>query len=205
MKIKRDCLSKIYDMNDNAKEGRSVNEADELFYNKIDALIHEVFNDRKKTYIIESCFRFCGLDERSYSYLKPIDEVAERVEEKVKGFNNNTIGIHVRRTDHVLSREMSTKDKVMSFIDKILKSNVSAEFFVSSDSEEEKIMLAERYGQKIIVNNIESCDRTEVKANQFALLDLYCLSKTSKIYGSYFSTFSQVAADINKIEIEDIK
>jgi hypothetical protein len=42
------------------------------------------------------------------------------------------------------------------------------------------------------------------KGIQDAVVDMYCLAGCQKIIGSYFSSFSEVAAQINGIELNQI-
>ena len=67
-------------------------------------------------------------------------------------------------------------------------------FFLSTDDPKEEALLKERFGNRIIINPKTSIDRNNPIAIQEALLDLYSLSRCRKIYGSYYSSFSDVAA-----------
>ena len=62
-------------------------------------------------------------------------------------------------------------------------------------------MLAQAYTMRawIISNETRDLSRDSVNGVKDALLDLMCLSKTDKIIGSYFSSFTDIAADINGI------
>ena len=47
--------------------------------------------------------------------------------------------------------------------------------------------------------------RTDVKGVQDAVIDLYSLAASCKIYGSYFSSFSDIAARIGDIPLKVIR
>jgi hypothetical protein len=40
---------------------------------------------------------------------------------------------------------------------------------------------------------------------QESVVDLFCLSRMSKIYGSYWSSFSEVAAEIGNVDLIVLK
>lgn len=119
--------------------------------------------------------------------------------------DNNTIGIHIRRTDN----EMSIKHSpTQLFLDKVrveLRINPDAKFYLATDDpEEERLFLAE-YGDRILIYKKHSLDRNDPMAIKDALIDLYNLSQCRKILASYYSSFSDVAALWGNIEKEVLK
>jgi len=134
--------------------------------------------------------------------------ILDKVNEICKNFNENTIGIHIRRGD-ALSGPHSKKYKISDdyqfefIIRDELKDNVN--FFLSTDCEKTSEKFIKLFGDKIIVNKnkifVES-DYNKPKYNQLdAVIDLFCLSKTHKMYGTNWSTFSELAAEIGNIFI----
>jgi hypothetical protein len=63
--------------------------------------------------------------------------------------------------------------------------------------------IQQQYGDRIITYE-KVLDRNQQKGIQDALVDMYCLAGCQKIIGSYFSSFSEVAAQINGIELNQI-
>lgn len=72
--------------------------------------------------------------------------------------------------------------------------------FLSSDSKENIIRLSKLFPNNIFYHESPSYDRNDNEAIKNAVIDLFCLSKTNKIYGSYCSSFSEVAAEMGQIE-----
>jgi len=72
-------------------------------------------------------------------------------------------------------------------------------FFLATDSPEEEQDMKKLFGDRIITF-AKKLDRNNPEAIQDALVDLLCLSKTRKIIGSFYSSFSDIAADIGYIE-----
>jgi hypothetical protein len=110
------------------------------------------------------------------------------------------IGIHIRRTDHVISTE---KSPTSLFIDKI-RQEVAAQpdtkVFLASDSEDVKAELKNVFGRRI-VTPAAAARRDGIEGIKAGLADMYTLASTSKIYGSLGSTFSKMAARIGGIEL----
>lgn len=67
---------------------------------------------------------------------------------------------------------------------------------------EVKRYFLELYGERIIVNLYQVFSRENKNGMESAVIDLYALSKTQKIYGSFWSSFSQTASAIGNTKIE---
>ena len=73
-------------------------------------------------------------------------------------------------------------------------------FFLATDDQREEDLLRSRFPGKIISNQSRTIDRNSVAGMHDALLDLYCLAASDKIIGSYWSSFTDTAADMYGIE-----
>ncbi|WP_242926092.1 hypothetical protein [Pontibacter vulgaris] len=145
-----------------------------------------------------------GKNLEYFSRFKPNDEVQQNINKITKLFNNNTIGIHIRRTDNQKSIEYSP---TTLFIEKMMKeidNNKNTNFFLATDDLATENELKRIFGNKIITYEKE-LNRNSKKGIVDAVVDLYCLSKTKYIYGSYWSSFSDIASRIGKIEFKTIK
>jgi hypothetical protein len=133
------------------------------------------------------------------SIFEPINNLNIQIEATALKYSN-TVGVHIRRTDHLISIKKSQTSKFITIMEDILNKNIQTTFFLATDDDDVKQELIKKFNKKIITNNIESYNRNESNSIQNALIDLYCLSKTKKIYGSYHSTFSQMSAIIGEID-----
>ena len=70
--------------------------------------------------------------------------------------------------------------------------------------DEVKESLKSKYPNRIITL-LDDTDRNSLEGMKFAMVDLFCLSKTRKIIGNVASSYSQIAAEIGGIEIEYAK
>ena len=176
----------------------SAREIDNDFIKIISPKIKKLFELQLPVFI-SSCYRF-HLLQGSYEDFNPLPSIKKSMEKTLAQFNEDTLGLHIRRSDHRASKTVSTTDKFIETIDAELLQNPSTNFFLSTDDAGVKSQLFERYGKKIVVNKISSYDRNNKAAVKNALIDLYCLAHTKKIYGSHHSSFSQTAADIGNIQ-----
>jgi glycosyltransferase involved in cell wall biosynthesis len=144
---------------------------------------------------------------RRISINKTIDEKIKKITNKFK----NTIGIHIRKGDAITSPwkkyyQVSTTDSFKKIIDKEISNDPDVKFYLSTDCEKTHEEIKNQYEDRIIYQNkafFKSEDeRAEKPLQKEALIDLICLSKTKKIIGSHWSSFSDFASSINNIELE---
>ena len=147
-----------------------------------------------------------GLKADYCELFKPIpqDDIQRRIDEVVAGFSERTIGVHIRRTDNVVSIQSSPLENFTNMMDAEIKKNTNTKFYVASDDDEVKESLKSKYPNRIITL-MDDTDRNSLEGMKFAVLDLFCLSKTNKIIGSVGSSYSQIAAEIGGIEVEYAK
>lgn len=131
----------------------------------------------------------------------PTIELQSIIREKTKKFPDKTIGLHIRQTDNILSIRKSPLLLFHQAIQSEIKKDKNITFFLSTDSLSVKNELYSEYGDRIIFNDLP-LDRNSINGIQGAVIDLWCLSKTMRIYGSFYSTFSEMAAKIGNINYE---
>lgn len=114
------------------------------------------------------------------------------------------VSMHIRRTDHTDSKRVSTDEKIFRIIEKELTNGNF--IFLACDDIEFKMKIIKKYGEnQIVYQNIDIVRRDTTEAIEQALVDLICLSRGKKIYGSYASTFSYFANVLSGNELEIIK
>jgi hypothetical protein len=174
----------------------NIDELDNSFIKTTKPLFKRLFTNSNKVFI-ESCYRISPL--KSINYFKLDGKINETVNKVTENFKN-TIGIHIRRSDHEESIKKSKTSDFINMMNRFIAEDEQVSFFLATDDGETKNNLKKQFGARIITNDVKNYDRNQKDAIQSALIDLYCLSKTKKIIGSYHSTFSQMAAIIGEIE-----
>jgi hypothetical protein len=180
---------------------KSSEEIDALFIKKIDLKLKKLL--AKETIYITSCYRLSPLKNK-YTFFKPIDKIVKKVDAITIKFNN-TIGVHIRRTDHIVSKKYSALKKFELEMGKYILQEDSTTFYLSTDCKETKNQLVSKFKNRIIKQEINSYDRNDKTAIKEALVDLLALSKSKKIIGSYLSSFTDMAVDIGGLEKQIIK
>lgn len=140
-------------------------------------------------------------------------DIYRKIVEFKKKFNiKNCLGIHIRSQlpseqneyDHPQNwkkdshekilhwRSLSSLDRFMALLDKLMKRKSLVIFFVATDEEKNIKILQEKYKERIYFVNRTVFDRSKEQI-QYALIDLILLSNCHEIFGSYWSSFSEVA------------
>ena len=141
-----------------------------------------------RNYYLKTCHEF-SFDTAYLQYLKPVNNVQILINREVQHFPNKIIGVHIRRTDNDKSIEESP---VYLFVEKIkndIKADPDIHYFLATDDagvEEELLAL---FPSKIFRSK-KDFTRNSKKGIIGAMIDLYCLAATNKIYGSHWRSFS---------------
>lgn len=134
----------------------------------------------------------------------PTDEIQTEISDLTNNFHNNTIGVHIRRTDNINSIKQSSNKSFIKKLDYELNLNSETNFYLATDDIYVKEYFLKIYGDKIITC-WDKINRNTLKGMKSAVKDLYCLSKTKKIIGSAYSSYSEIAAELGNISLEIAK
>jgi hypothetical protein len=166
--------------------------SDNCYYNIRDAKeLGEKLAKGEEVYV-KTCFQFyeCG----NYTDFIPCPEVLRQVDMLLPKERINLVGVHIRRTDQVRSIAESPTESFVQCMEKEIANQPQTLFYLATDSWEEEETLKKLFGSRIIANDDRNLDRNSSEGIIDALTDLVCLSETQKLYGSYWSSFSDTAA-----------
>ena len=152
---------------------------------------------------ISACNEFL-FDNKFFEWLKPAKEIQFKIDQITNTFGRNIIGIHIRRSDNLRSIEESPLEVFKVAIYEEIAKNNSVSFFLATDSIEVEEELLKQFNGRITTYKKEY-NRNTSQGIKDAMIDLYCLSATNKVYGSYWSSFSDIAARIGKIPLIIVK
>lgn len=170
-----------------------------VWKNKIN--IAEVAGSYKNLYI-QTCEEF-GDNNLEFDKFEPVSDLVSVIENIISKFST-TIGLHIRRNDNELSIKHSPLELFINQVEEEILTNRKATFYLSTDDPIVEKIFKEKFDSQIISHKKEF-NRNTLKGMQDAVIDLFCLSKTLKIYGSYWSSFSDVASRIGGIELTTLK
>lgn len=135
-----------------------------------------------------------------YSPFMPSKDILAKQKKLMEGFGPHNVGVHVRRTDNKPAIGKSSTDAFISSMEKELALHPDTKFYLATDDLSEEARLREHFPNCIISNEGRDLSRDSVTGIKDAFVDLLCLSATDKIIGSYFSSFTDIAADMHGIE-----
>lgn len=157
-----------------------------------------LLNSDEKVYI-ESQNRFFENDSPFINFI-PIPLIQQKIDSCIKKYHANTIGVHIRRGDNEKSTNESPLAGFITLMKTEIEKDINVLFFLATDSVEIENSLHKQFPDRILSNN-KVLDRNSIIGMQDALTDMMCLAKTRKIFGSYWSSFSETAAAIGQIDL----
>lgn len=161
--------------------------------------------ERPELLYIESYVSFLPeADDQSpyYRIFTPSEQVMQKARSILAQIKPDTIGLHIRRTDHIDAIQHSPLSAFTDQMELCLKENPSATFFVATDDPETERRLLTTYPQAVIVNSTKQFTRKSTDGIIDAYVDIFCLSRCARIIGSYGSSFSQVASKLTNTPLK---
>lgn len=171
-----------------------------------DALVYQYFKkeDRGEKYLDGIVGRNILLwtcenitDAKDFSMFSPSQKVLDLLDKRI---DRNTVGVHIRRTDSANSIKFSPTSLFIEKMQEEIDTNPDTQFYLATDDKEEESILKKHFGEKIIIYEKRSLDRNNPEGIIDAMVDLINLSHCHHLLGSYYSSFSEIAADWGKIE-----
>jgi hypothetical protein len=114
-----------------------------------------------------------------------------------KNFKNEVIGLHIRRGDYKLLTHniggISSNEKFIEEIKKEIAINPKIKFFIATEDKETEEKFKKIFGKRIVSYPKKTNVKEEEGAIKEALVDILLLSKCKEIFGSFRSTFTELA------------
>lgn len=139
-----------------------------------------------------------------HDIFRPVAEVQSLIDRRSSVFSPYTIGVHIRRTDNALSIRHSPLELFFASIDGELAMHDNLCVYLATDSEDVKRAMRDRYADRVVCAESRA-DRSSTNGIREGLADLYTLARTRKIYGSFHSSFSELAAELGDIPLVIVK
>lgn len=180
-----------------------------IYETDVDRLNAEKFNfsswiQKGKCYM-SSWSEFGKVPTTIYSQMfMPVQEVEKRVLEIVSNFALNTVGLHIRRTDHIHSIRNSPTELFIRAAEREIENDHTLKIFLATDDSMVKRQLCSIFGDRVITAE-ETLGRDTLPGIMAALVDMWALSNTRMIYGSMHSSFSEMASRLGNIELKVLR
>lgn len=150
-----------------------------------------------------TCGKFYSYDSIDLLSLKPSLKIKQLIRDFMEKYSLiNYSAFHIRYTDNLLSKQNSPLEL---FEEKIrFQINLGNKVVICTDSEFVEEKFKSIFKDKLFFTNT-SKDRNSIIGIQNALFELYVLSNAMTIYGSFGSTFSLLASELNGSKLVLIK
>lgn len=164
--------------------------------------VYETVRHHERIYI-KTCQRFTdSIDE--FKLFKPIPPLSFKINELLGLLRPTAVGVQVRRTDNAMSITNSPLELFTARMRELLAADDTTRFFLATDDINVELELKLLFGDRII-SPPKDLSRQTIAGIQAAVVDLFVLAGTARILGSYWSSFSEVAAWMGNIPLEVIK
>lgn len=110
------------------------------------------------------------------------------------------VGVHIRRTDHKKAIDNSPTE---AFVTAMRACSEDTVFILATDSDREAERLREEFPGRVFMLALIN-DRGSAMGVKNAVLDFMGLASSRKIFGSYFSSFGEMAAAYGGVPLEII-
>ena len=177
-----------------------------------ESVLNSILNDSfcsKTSSCLEHVFSFDNSITKIYnsnssdpflSSLMPSSGLSLNINSILKKFQPNTLGIHIRRGDAINGpwKSKYLSPSVEDFCRKI--SDHNGNVFLSTDCFKIQKKMTSLFRNKVIVNESKKFNSSDLKPfdekpyQKDAVIDMFCLSSCFRVYGSNWSTFSQVSS-----------
>ena len=147
---------------------------------------------------------FCDYSADYVRRLRPLPHLQERIDSLSDSFDGHTIGIHIRRTDHVTAIAESPDALFVDAISDAIASDADARFYLATDDADLKRRLMECFPGRITAQDCRG-SRADLGGMEEAVIDLWTLARCSHIIGSYWSSYTDTAAEIGGIPLTIIR
>jgi hypothetical protein len=135
-----------------------------------------------------------------FAFLRPRPEIRERINAITTLFGPRAVGVHIRRTDSAEAIRRSPIELFEQRMGELVAADDRTLFYLATDDPAVEKRLAGVFGKRMIpVNRVYG--RSGVPGLESAVVDLWCLARTSRVLGSFISSFSETAARIGKVPL----
>jgi hypothetical protein len=163
-----------------------------------DRRLEEIVRSGRRT-LLTSWWSFYGEPTLDFSMFALHEQQQAELDEISGTFTENTVGVHIRRTDNVNAIRYSPTHAFITAMKECLAADPDARFFLTTDCSDTEREITKIFGNQI-TSRRRKLGRDSAAGLCDAAVDLFLLSRTSRILGSYYSTFSETAASIGQIE-----
>lgn len=155
---------------------------------------------RYRRLYVSGCFALKPYPPAATALLRPLPRLQQRIDAVTAGFDEHTVGVHIRRTDHLLSMSVSTDEAFLSAMYDYVRADSRTHFFLATDDDALRRRLSAEFGSRLTTLPCGG-GRDTLGGIEQAVVELWCLAATTRILGSYQSSFTDTAAELGGIPL----
>lgn len=153
-----------------------------------------------KNIYISTGYEWYPYDPKLSRLLRPVAEIGKRIDELSANFDVHTVGVHIRRTDNVVCMRHSTDEAFVEAMRKAVEEDGDTRFYVATDDLDVLKKLQDTFHGRIMHQPLTDVRRDTCEGIRQAVVDLFCLAHCRRLLGSYWSSFTDMAAEIGGVE-----
>lgn len=164
------------------------------------------FSNSNKPLLIQSGLIYYDFTPELYrSLFTPLKELDDMANDRLSSAGTPIIGLHIRRTDNIVSIEKSPTELFIKAMNKEVSENKEVKFYLATDDDQTKKQLKSIFGESKVICSETTASRNTETGIKEALTEMLCLMKCDKIYGSYYSSYSEAAAMLGNKQLKQLK
>lgn len=148
---------------------------------------------RYRRVLIATCYQF--YDFENFDNYEVAPAIRQRIDNLTKNFDSHTVGVHIRRTDHIALIEASPVELFVEHMTRMVEEDSAVKFFLATDDESVKQSMLQQFGERLLTQQTP-LTRDSHEGMVGAVVDIYALSKTRTIICTTKSSFAKMAAMI---------
>ncbi len=168
------------------------------------ARLDEIFSTNRTVYVQSFESLYYVKDNSPFRIFAPAEKVLKRGESVLNRITEKTYGVHIRRTDNEEAIRNSPAELFERKVEELLADEEASVFLATDDSGIDR-EFRRRWGCRIMTNESKCFSRKNADGMLDSAVDMLALSKCQCIYGSYYSTFNEMAARLGNKELIVLK
>lgn len=157
------------------------------------------------TVYVSTGYAFCDYPADCIRRLRPLPHLQERIDSLSAAFvHGHTVGIHIRRTDHATAIAESPDARFVDAISDAIAHDDDARFYLATDDADLKHRLTALFPDRITTQDCRGT-RADLCGMEEAVVDLWTLARCSRLIGSYWSSYTDTAAEIGGVPLTIIR
>lgn len=153
---------------------------------------------------VSTGFAFSEYSPEYVRRLRPQPHLQKRIDDLSAGFDSHTVGVHIRRTDHTTCIAESPDDLFIAAMQQCIDDDAATRFYLATDDITLKARLSARFPGRITTQDCRGT-RSDLRGMEEAVVDLWTLARTSRLLGSYWSSYTDTAAEIGQMPLTIIR